>query len=126
MIDLGMITNAVALASKAYDVAKKANSLELQETMMSLREAVLEARDETLALRERVRELEAQKKADAEMNFELGVYWKVSDGQKDGPYCQPCWDKDRLAIRVTTPDGDGYWRCKICKNAFDKQRARIR
>lgn len=120
MIDLGMIANAVSLASKAYDLAKKANIIELQETMMSLREAVVNARDETLELRGRVRELEAELQSSAAMNFERPVYWRTAGDRQDGPFCQACWDKEHKAVRLQSAHDDSYWRCKVCGNNFNK------
>jgi hypothetical protein len=119
-MELGSIVTAVSLATKAYDLSKKASSLELQETIMSLREAIVDSRDQILELRTRIQELEAEARKSAEMQYEAPVYWKISGDKKDGPYCQPCWDKDQLAIRLQGAENDDYWRCQVCVKVFKR------
>lgn len=61
-----------------------------------------------------------------EMVFDGSVYWlqkKENPEQRDGPFCQICYDKNGKRIRlqdhqdVAEPD----WSCGVCNRFFDKK-----
>jgi len=51
------------------------------------------------------------------MNWESPYYWKIEEGNKEGPFCQQCYDKNGELMRLQG-NGRGYWECKTCKNNF--------
>jgi hypothetical protein len=51
------------------------------------------------------------------MKFERPVYYHITDGGRDGPFCQRCWDEKALAARLQHY-GDGGWICKVCGLVF--------
>lgn len=60
-----------------------------------------------------------------EMIFESPVYWKKTDDGKDGPYCQACYDKDSIAVRLYLGKEhyigiQDVWECRVCKSEYDK------
>jgi len=46
---------------------------------------------------------------------EKPYYWKkITEQEKEGPYCQLCYDKDQKLIRLQDW-GNGEWNCQSCK-----------
>ena len=89
-----------------------------KEQILALREAVLELQEENVELKEKVRRLEEQLQIKDELIFEHGVYYLQKGRNKDGPYCQACYDKDSLLVRLQD-DGD-HWFCYGCSRGFPK------
>jgi len=47
--------------------------------------------------------------------YEKPYYWKkITEQEKEGPYCQLCYDKDQKLIRLQDW-GNGEWNCQSCK-----------
>ena len=117
----------VDTAKDLYDLLSKGANIELQEQLMKLRQEALNVQEENLALRQRVSELEYEKTQAQEMEFEGEVYWRtLEDGDRDGPFCQRCFDVDKRLVRlvsVPTASGRGTvmkWNCKECKKYYLK------
>lgn len=47
------------------------------------------------------------------MKFEAPYYWSVDSGNKEGPFCQPCWDEKQISARLYTRT-QGSWTCLVC------------
>lgn len=43
------------------------------------------------------------------------------NGDKDGPFCQKCYDAGKTLIRLQSPTKNGYWECKECKSYFQDE-----
>lgn len=50
--------------------------------------------------------------------WEKPFYWNISKGQKDGPYCQRCYDKDELLMHLKD-HRNGMWSCPECDTTYD-------
>lgn len=99
---------------------KKGATVQAQEKIMELREVHLQLREENLELQERIKELEEQLGIKGKMTFDGSVYWLRGDDTTDGPYCQRCFDRDGIPIRLQ--DYGNSWYCKDCKNPFEKRK----
>lgn len=53
-----------------------------------------------------------------EVFWEKPFYYRLRNGEKDGPYCQRCWDVDKKLVRVQDT-GIAFYKCAQCKNEFD-------
>lgn len=118
----------VDTAKDLYELLSKGAAVELQERLMRLREEALEMQEENLSLRERVSELERAHNRAAEMEFEGEVYWQtLGDGDRDGPFCQRCFDVEERTVRLqpeTTYGNKGpvdKWNCKECDTLYLKR-----
>lgn len=58
-----------------------------------------------------------KKEIKEEVKYESPYYWKFRDGEKDGPFCQCCYDKNHSLIRLQKRV-KGYWECKVCNNSY--------
>ena len=118
------ISDAVTLSGRLVELAKKGMTIEQQERIMELRAAVLNAQEENLQLREELSELKRSTALRDEVSFDGAVYWRtLPDGQKDGPFCQRCYDADAKLIRLQNIAGSffGDWDCAACDKTYGKQ-----
>lgn len=131
MPDIASITAIVSSLRTASDIAKILREAgqsfakaELQLKLADLMTALAEARGETASVQEiilekdgRIRELEEALKVKEALRYEAPYYWLMVDGNRDGPFCQNCYDKDGKLVRLQTYD-NGYFECKACGNSF--------
>ena len=94
---------------------KKGATLEAEEKILELREGALELQEENLELREKVKELEDKLSLKKNVQWEKPHYWVINGEEKDGPYCQKCYDADQKLIRMQG-GGNDRWTCNECKN----------
>lgn len=92
---------------------------EAKETILALREAALELQEENAEMRERIGKLEEKLKIEGDLIFEQGVYFLQKEKQREGPFCQPCYDKEALLVRLHD-DGD-HWFCYGCNRGYAKK-----
>lgn len=123
------ITAALAGVKHASDIAKLIKnsdvSLEAAEVKLKLADLIDNLADakveiakfkEILSERDaEIQRLKKQIEKDGNMVYEAPYYFLVKEnGEKDGPYCQRCYDSDEKLIRLQSPCKDGYWRCNKC------------
>ena len=82
--------------------------------------------EELLALRQENLELKQVVAEHSLIYDEDGMYYRNTEaGERIGPFCQRCYDKDRKLARLkSTPNsmlGWGYW-CSICEKGYGSQR----
>lgn len=82
------------------ELIKKGSTLEAQEKIMELRETALELQEENLRLKERIGDLEATLKVKGSIIYENNAYWLAEGENKDGPFCQRCYDAEKTLIRL--------------------------
>ena len=98
---------------------KKGMVLEAQEAIMTLRQAALDSSKEVLELREQVKALNIAADLSDRIVWERPFYWLTRGGQeRDGPFCQRCWDVDKKPIRLQHHGGDDHFICKECKRDY--------
>ena len=114
MNELQAISMGLSSLKTAIDITKTLNNLdrslsdaeaklrlvELMEKLSDIREKVLDIKEENQVFRERIKELETQLKAHSEISFIDGIYWTIEGNNKEGPFCQKCYDDDKKLIRL--------------------------
>ena len=131
MPDITSISAILSSIKAASDIAKLLKdadlSLEKAELRLKLADlisALADARIEMAAVQEtlnskdqQIRELQEAFRIKSQLQYEQPYYWLVENGQRTGPYCQNCYDKDQKLIRLQGYD-NGYWDCKACGHNF--------
>ena len=131
MFDPATISTVLTSIKTAADIAKLIKEsgssfeqaelkLKLADLISSLADAKIEIATIQLGLQEKdalIAALEKQLKTQKEVEWEEPYYWKVSDGTRDGPYCQKCYDDDVKLVRLQGDD-EGYWECRVCKSHY--------
>ena len=77
----------------------------------------MELQEENLGLRARVKALEEQLELRQKLKWEKPYYWITEGNERDGPYCQKCFDHDSKLIRLQGGN-NGTWHCYVCKGNF--------
>lgn len=97
--------------------------LKLAELVSALADTKIQASEIKEILLEKdsiIKELKNRFSIRNKLEWEQPYYWLIEGDQKDGPYCQNCYDSKAQLIRLQGND-NGYWECAACKNKyFDK------
>ena len=138
-MDLTSITAALTGIKSATDIAKMIKnsgaSIEAAEIKFKLAELIdslADSKIEIANIKELVLEKETEiQKLNAQLKTKENVIWEnpyyfrqLSSGQKDGPFCQRCYDSENKLIRLHSPNNNGFWQCKECKNDFKDSSAK--
>ena len=110
----------MGIVDRVKDIAeliKKYNNVELNRKIIDLRDEIFELKEDNLKLKEKIKALDEEKKINEKMVFESPFYWLKDGENKDGPYCQKCYDDKKQLIRLQD-NKNGYWECLNCKNSF--------
>jgi hypothetical protein len=100
------------------DLIKKGATYEAQEKIMELREGALNLQDENIELKKKIKELESKLEIKENLEYIKPSYWLVNGDNRDGPYCQRCYDVEKILVRLQGGKND-IWRCKSCNSAYE-------
>ena len=50
------------------------------------------------------------------VQFDGQKYWLVDDGERKGPFCQICYDRDGLLINLQ--GHENHWECQSCRSLY--------
>ena len=131
MVDITAITSILTGLKTATDIAvllkgsgisleKAEYKLKLAELISVLADAKIELAEIQQLVMEKeklIRELQEALEIKETLTWEQPYYWLVDGNNKDGPFCQQCYDNDRKLARLQG-NGNGYWECKTCKNSY--------
>ena len=99
--------------AKADDNGVKEQLSLLMKRLAEAQQSSLAMAEENLRLRQQVEDGKKELAAFTDFEFRDHMYWrKGTEGQNAGPFCQPCWDRDRRASRIH-PVGEGHV-CAVC------------
>jgi hypothetical protein len=132
-MDIGTFTSLFGSIKTATDIARLIKdagiTLEKAETKMkfaelieALAEAKIQAADiqETIIAKDAtIRKLEEDLAIREQVRYVAPFYWRAQGDNKDGPFCQPCYDKDHKLIRLQTSDNK-VWICHVCSSVFSR------
>jgi hypothetical protein len=115
----------MALLPSFSEIAKslrKGETEEAERQIVQLREAAHDLQEENLALREEIEKLREERSTRASLDLSGGVYWRLEDGERVGPFCRFCYDEHHRLARLL--DGERYaakthWICRVCNRVFD-------
>ncbi len=130
-MDLTTISAALGALKTATEIAKffrdnddaleKAEAkLKLAELISALAEAKIQISDIQQAMAEKdieIKELIRRMQLHADLKWEDPYYWQTHGEQIDGPFCQPCYDKDKRIARLSHVE-TGHWSCQVCNQHF--------
>ncbi len=121
---LGSVKTATEIAKMLKDSDLSLEKAEMKLKLADLISALADARIETAEIQsviaekdERIKGLIKEQKTRENLKYEEPYYWLINNEEKEGPYCQHCFDKDKKLIRLQGY-GNGYWDCKVCDNNY--------
>jgi len=131
MVDITSITAIVSSLKAAADIAKflKDTNLTLEKAevkakiadlISALSDAKLEMANIRVGLLEKdeiIKRLQQTLELKEKLTYNAPYYWNMEKGERVGPFCQVCYDKEYKLIRLQN-GGGGSWSCLSCKNTF--------
>ena len=131
MADIATIAAALGSLKTATDIAKLIKNsgasleqaevkLQIAELISALAEAKIEIADIQSALMEKDRIISSlSEKLTIKQNivWDSPYYWLVNEADRDGPYCQRCYDVEQRLVRLQG-SGKSGWGCRSCKSSF--------
>lgn len=103
---------------KIADQARQIDDRNLYGDVLSLQSDVMELLEERNELEAQNSSLKQAADVAAKVKYEAPFYWLIDAGRRDGPFCQHCWDKDGMLIRLQRSSIQGVWSCRTCKNSY--------
>jgi regulator of replication initiation timing len=90
----------------------------IQDQLFEIREQLINQQDENHKLRELNNKLQNDIASTNKMFYEKPFYWSKEDGgEKDGPFCQKCFDATKKTIRLQDK-GNDLWKCYECQQFY--------
>jgi multidrug efflux pump subunit AcrA (membrane-fusion protein) len=131
MVDIAILGTALGSIKTATDIAKLIKDsgtsleqaevkLQIAELISSLADIKMELADVQTILVEKdqnILELEKQLNTKKSVVWSKPYYFVENGEEKDGPYCQQCYDTDNKLIRLQG-GGTKFWNCLTCKSHF--------
>ena len=120
-------TQATTLLKNLVDRIKAMGKAEVSGDFIELQSAMMELQQRQQDLVNRLREVEDENRSlrdaaelESKITYSQGVYFIKESGNRDGTYCQVCWDTNRKLIRLTHfRDKHGSrWSCRVCDHDF--------
>ena len=105
---------------KAYQLFLQGRHDEGREMLEDLQAEYVELCDEVKFLKGQLVEVAEIVDLAGSMEYDGQKYWYVEDLQRRGPYCQLCYDRDGLLIRLQEKERN--WKCLSCNNIFARPR----
>lgn len=108
---------------EVHDLFTKGKYDEAKKVLAELQEKYIEVHDENEMLRTQLQEFEDVLYLAKNLEYDGHSYWLKTGTIKQGPFCQSCFDRDGLLIRLgETAD---RWRCLSCGVIYDRDDAEI-
>jgi len=104
-------------SKEIVELILKGSVIEAQEKIMEIRETAVRMQEDNLKLRQQIKVLEGEIAFRGKVVWEQPYYWVEDKGERTGPYCQMCYDKDGKFMRLQGGE-NGTWQCKSCRNSF--------
>jgi hypothetical protein len=122
---LSSIKTAIDLAkilkNSSTTLAEAEQKLKLAEIISALADVKIEmAEVQTLLLQKdsTINELQESLKTKENLIFEAPYYWLLDGDEKDGPFCQNCYDSENKLIRLQKW-GSSSVKCFFCDKVFN-------
>lgn len=113
------VSEAKTLFSSVFELYKKGANLEAEQKLQELQEAFIDLKYENLELREEVLALRERAKVREELTYEAPFYFIHKEDEKDGPFCQKCYDDESKLVRLIEVNNSlGSHFCKVCENNY--------
>ena len=105
------------------DLYTKGKCDEAKRVLAELQEKYIEVHDENEMLRTQLQEFEDVLYLAKNLEYDGHSYWLKTGTIKQGPFCQSCFDRDGLLIRLGET-GD-QWRCLSCGIVYSRSDAGV-
>ena len=100
------------LFKQVHDLYEQGRTENARLILRELQEKYIETCDENAMLKTQVQEYEDVLYLAKNLEYDGFSYWLKTGSIKQGPFCQQCFDKDGLLIRLH--ERSDSWKCLTC------------
>ena len=104
---------------KVLDLIRGGKTEEARGLLAQLQEQFLALCRENENLRKQMDEVAQVLNLAESVEFDGQKYWLNEKFRKKGPYCQVCYDRDALLVRLQ--EHEKHWHCQGCGNLYLKR-----
>lgn len=101
---------------RALDLFEAGKIEEGKVLLKSLQDEFLAVCDENEALKSQLSEVAEVLDLAEKVQFDGQKYWLTDDGQRKGPFCQVCYDRDGLLVHLH--EHESHWECQSCQGLY--------
>ena len=101
---------------RALDLFEAGKFEEGRALLKSLQEEFLAVCDENEALKAQLAEVAEVLDLAEKVQFDGQKYWLYDGGQRKGPFCQVCYDRDGLLVHLH--EHEKHWECQSCHGLY--------
>ncbi|WP_319543568.1 hypothetical protein [uncultured Pseudodesulfovibrio sp.] len=101
---------------RALDLCKQGKLDEAAVLLKSLQDEFLAVCEENEALKEQLSEVADVLDLAEKIQFDGQKYWLTDEGEKKGPFCQVCYDRDGLLVHLH--QHENHWECQSCHGLY--------
>jgi len=99
---------------------QKLKLAELIEALADIKMETAEIKSLIIEKDEKIESLKNQLKLKNDLIYEAPYYWmKNENDEKEGPFCQKCYDASKQLIRLQKFGTNDRWKCHNCDNVFN-------
>lgn len=100
------------LFKQVHDLYQQGRTENARLILKELQEKYIETCDENALLKTQVQEYEDVLYLAKNLEYDGHSYWLKTGTIKQGPFCQQCFDKDGLLLRLH--ETGAHWKCLTC------------
>ncbi|EGB14084.1 hypothetical protein DND132_0869 [Pseudodesulfovibrio mercurii] len=101
---------------RALDLFEAGRLDEGRVLLKSLQDEFLAVCDENEALKRQLAEVAEVLDLAEKVRFDGQKYWLDEDGERKGPFCQVCYDRDGLLVHLHRHEK--HWECQSCHSLY--------
>lgn len=101
---------------RALDLCKQGKHEEAAVLMKSLQDEFLAVCEENEALKEQLSEVAEVLDLAERIQFDGQKYWLMDEGERKGPFCQVCYDREGLLVHLH--EHENHWECQSCHGLY--------
>ncbi|BDQ36681.1 hypothetical protein SYK_10410 [Pseudodesulfovibrio nedwellii] len=101
---------------RTLDLCKQGKIDEAAVLLKSLQDEFLAVCEENEALKEQLSEVADVLDLAEKIQFDGQKYWLTDEGEKKGPFCQVCYDRDGLLVHLH--EHKNHWECQSCHGLY--------
>lgn len=101
---------------RALDLCKDGKLDAAEILLKNLQDEFLAVCEENEILKRQLSEVADILDLAEKIQFDGQKYWLVDDGERKGPFCQVCYDRDGLLIHLH--EHEHHWECQSCRGLY--------
>jgi len=101
---------------RVLDLCKQGKIDEAAVLLKSLQDEFLAVCEENEALKEQLSEVADILDLAEKIQFDGQKYWLTDEGERKGPFCQVCYDRDGLLVHLH--EHENHWECQSCHGLY--------